>query len=219
MSEGYREHKMENSVGRVISLKKKRKYDFGTVKYPVILTALSVLGIVCGVLLLKYVDSTGLESLVTALTRFNTDNTQKSFASVFGSALVSNAAYSAGLLLAGLCLAGAPFIFAAPFLKGLGTGLISAYMYSKYAIDGLEYCVLMIYPPAVLMLVSIIIAGTESLYTANELHRIIYSDSALSGKFSLKLYLTRYIIPVALCLASSVIGAATAKMFSDLFKL
>ncbi len=200
----------------IIALNKPIGKNIETVKYQLILTFLSVCGIFCGVMLLKIIGKDMLSIVFNVLTEFTSVAAAKSFVELFSVSMCINLIYLFVCMFGGLCIVGQPFIASAIVFKSMSVGFISANLYAEHAIDGLEYCVLLIFPSALLMIIALIIGGTESLHTVKDINSDLFKNNT-EKPLDIRIYALRYFVPFVLCAVSSLVHALTTKMFSDLF--
>lgn len=119
----------------------------------------------------------------------------------------------------GFSLVGYPFLIWLPFLRGMGIGVVTGYFYSVYKALGLGYCVLIIYPGAIVSTLAFILACNDSCeYSKNAFQKAIKGRGQFE-KDETKVYFIRQIIFMGICAASSVIDAIFSASFSGFFEI
>ncbi|MBR4858459.1 MAG: stage II sporulation protein M [Clostridia bacterium] len=119
----------------------------------------------------------------------------------------------------GFSLIGYPFIMWLPVLRGLGFGVLSGYMYSVYKLTGLGYCVLTVYPGAVVSVFAFLIACNDSCeYSKNAFAKAVKGRGQFE-KGETKYFLTRQILFAAICILSSATDAVFTALFTGFFEI
>lgn len=132
----------------------------------------------------------------------------------FINSLAVNAAFMLAVFVFGLCAVGLPLICILPIIRGVGIGMLSGYLYSNFALRGLGYCVLVIYPgltPAIFALLLACSAGINSSY---EMLLSLSSAKAQRGEGSIKIYCMRFLIICILIVLAAVTDAAASRLFA-----
>lgn len=116
-------------------------------------------------------------------------------------------------------LIGYPFILLIPFVKALGIGAVTGYLYFLYRSTGLGYCIMTIYPGAIVSAFSLILACNESCeYSKNAFNKAIKGRGQFE-KDETKLYFIRQFILTLVCVASAAIDAVFSVLFSGFFEI
>lgn len=180
---------------------------------------LFITGIFFGALFIK-LEGTGLNSKINEIVSLyiHSKTGQGIFENFIGSASI-NMFVSAVNIFLGFSLIGYPLIMWLPFMRGLGLGVFSGYMYSYYKLTGLSYCALLVYPGAVISSFAFILACCDSCdYSKNAFEKSIRAKGQFE-KDETKIYLFRQVIYIAICLCSSLIEAIFAAGFSRFFEI
>ena len=120
------------------------------------------------------------------------------------------------LFFFGLSAYGGVFTNLFPFIYGFVVGVISFYMYRTYTLKGLAYCVIMIFPYAVLSMIAIILCTSESI----SMSELILRSISKSNKFidySFKTYYTQYAKNYAFVLLAAALKIILDYLFGTLF--
>lgn len=178
---------------------------------------LFIAGIVFGAYFIKTTDNPAREKTYEICSMFINNKTGQGMSdNLISSISISILFWGANILL-GFSLIGFSLILWVPFLKGVGLGAFSGYMYSAYKISGLGYCALLIYPGAVISAFSLILACFDSCtYSKNAFEKSIRGKGHFE-KDETKIYIIRQLIYLAITLCSSVTDSLFSMIFSKLF--
>lgn len=134
----------------------------------------------------------------------------------------SNAFFKQLLLLLityifGVCAVGVPFLYAVPLCYGAGIGTISAYLYMQYALKGIGYCALLLYPGYIISVVSTICAcGNGIKMSESILKGLLQIETAES--FSYKKLNLQYLILVIVAAGGALLDSVLFRIFSGYFQ-
>ncbi len=182
------------------------------------LAAAFAIGIFTGAVILKHNSETA-EKISEIAEQFIFTRTQQGIGDNFFDSLLVSLIFSGVCLFFSFSLAGYPLLIWMPFLRGMGLGAISGYLYSAYKLTGLGYCVLTVYPAALISSFSFIIACNDGCeYSKNAFAKAVRGRGQFE-KDETKIFLTRQIIFAAVCLVSAIVDAVFAALFSGLFKI
>ncbi len=138
--------------------------------------------------------------------------------------IIINSFLSNGLLMIiniflAFSLIGYPLIIWLPCVKGIGLGAVAGYLYSAYKITGLGYCILTIFPGAVVSTVALIIACNDCCdYSKNAFMKSLRGRGQYE-KDETKIFLIRQLIMIGICFISSFVDSAFSVMFSRFFEI
>lgn len=138
--------------------------------------------------------------------------------------IIINSFLSSGLLMIinlflAFSLVGYPLLIWLPCIKGIGLGSIAGYLYSVYKITGLGYCILTIFPGAIVSTVALIIACNDSCdYSKNAFMKSLRGRGQYE-KDETKIFIIRQLIMIGICIVSSITDSAFSVMFSRFFEI
>lgn len=130
--------------------------------------------------------------------------------------LLFPSAFAALLFFTGLSAYGAIAANVFPAALMFITGMISCYMYSTYTLKGLAYCVIMIFPYAVLTAVGIILCASECIRMSELTLRAVSKTSKLSD-YSFKIYCTQFLRNYLIIAAAAGLKYLLSRLFGGLF--
>lgn len=116
-------------------------------------------------------------------------------------------------------LIGYPLLIWLPCIKGIAIGAIAGYLYSVYKLTGLGYCILTIFPGAIVSTVALIIACNDSCeYSKNAFMKALRGRGQYE-KDETKIYLIRQLVLIGICIVSSIIDSVFSLAFSRFFEI
>lgn len=180
---------------------------------------LFILGILFGAIFIKHGNENINDKVNEIAEVYIQSKTGQGVLQNFFASVSVNGFFTVINLFLGFSLIGYPLIIWLPFLRGLGLGVFSGYMYSFYKLVGLGYCAFLIYPGAVISAFSFILACCDSSnYSKNAYEKSIRAKGQFE-KDETKIYLFRQFIYFTVCLCSSLIEAVFAAGFSRFFEI
>lgn len=121
-------------------------------------------------------------------------------------------------LFFGFCIIGAPFIAGIPIIRGLGIGLVSGYIYSIYGLKGIGYCMIVIFPGALISFIALIYAVIDSFrMSVYSFGAILNNGNRKNGSEKIKIYLIRQMVYLFLFIAAAFADGTANKLFSGIF--
>ena len=104
-------------------------------------------------------------------------------------------------------------------LKGVFSGVLIAYIYNTYAINGLGFVALIIAPVCIFSSFILILASRESLLYSHKLFKNAFQSATVSNSISLsfKLYSIRYLIILLFSLICALFDATLTSIFFNFF--
>lgn len=181
----------------------------------ILLTAVLICGLFLGAVAVRNPNEQLAEALRTVLENEIRTGAGQPIWKKFLSSLGTETLYMLVALVAGLCVAGEPLLWALPLVKGMGVGLIAAYLYKTYTINGMLYFSAVFLLPSVIATASFLFCCNESILMTRDLNRILLKNehTGMGGEM-LRLYFLRYTVLFASLVFSAALGAVLAAFFS-----
>ena len=191
---------------------------FNKNKRLILFVILFAVGVVFGISLYKKNDSTLMIKLLSVFNGYREVRETQSFTVNFVNSLFTYMIYVGTIYVFGLCAVGIPGICAAVFIRGLGIGTISGYMYSEFTLQGLGYCALIIYPGLIASLTAMFMCCNESVCMSRDMLMLV---SFKNNEYTtgIKMYSIRYLIFVLISAVAALVDAVFLMLFSKLFNL
>lgn len=182
-----------------------------------VMLAIFATGMIIGAAFIKRGDELTSESIFDMFTAYIKVKNEQSLGANFMSSFAVNASFLLAAFIFGLCAVGLPFVCSLPLLKGVGIGMLSGYLYAKYALKGLGYCVLIIYPGLIPAIFALLLACSAGIHSSYEMLLSLSSTKAQRGERSIKIYCVRFLIICVLVIISAALDGATSRLFCRLF--
>lgn len=131
--------------------------------------------------------------------------------------LLSNGIFIIFTYIFGLCAIGSPIVCSVPFIKGIGIGIVSAYLYKTYELSGFGYCLLVYYPAQLINMFTILLCSNESYKMSRDIYENIKTSNVFETDNEFKLYHIRYIFFILLYVFASLTGALLNTYLSGIF--
>lgn len=198
-------------------IRKKRKMNANAIKKNqklILLTTVLICGVLLGVLFVKYANNATYLSLQNlAKAHFKQSEAQSVWLNILSN-FGTDCIYISIAFLLGLCLAGEPFLWLLPLVKGLGIGTVSACLYKAYTLRGLEYYALFLLLPNVLSAAVLLFSCNESILFSRDINcSLLKRADRFDGFNAIKLYMLRYFVLLIIMLLSASIGAVVLYLF------
>lgn len=182
-----------------------------------VLLAVFAVGMIIGAIFIKRGDGLISESISDMFTAYIKAKSEQSLSMNFINSLAVNASFMLAAFVFGLCAVGLPFVCSLPLIKGVGIGMLSGYLYAKFALKGLGYCVLVIYPGLIPAVFALLLACSAGIVSSYEMLLSFSSSKAQKWERSIKIYCIRFLVICLLVIISAALDAATGRLFSRLF--
>lgn len=185
----------------------------------IVLTIMLICGLFVGALTVKNTNTVFGETLQSLVENYcvvrNGQSALNNFLSAFGSECI----FLFPAMLFGVCIVGEPILFVLPFLKGLGIGVISGYLYQAYTLQGLMYFSTFILPASVIASAALLLGCKESVLMTRDLSRVLLKGESHDGTEMLKLYILRYAVLFGSLAFSAALSSAITFLFSNKINL
>lgn len=185
----------------------------------VMLTLMLLCGLFVGALTVKNTNTIWRETLKSLVENYCTVRNEQSVWNNFLSAFGSESIFLLLSMLFGVCIVGEPILWILPFIKGLGIGVISGYLYQTFTLQGLTYFSAFVLPASVIASAALLLGCKESVLMTRDLSRALLKGEAHNGTEMLKLYVLRYAVLFGSLLFSAALSTATAFLFANKFNL
>lgn len=117
-----------------------------------------------------------------------------------------------GLLLTnfifGLCAIGFPIPFLTVFMKGIGIGTLSSFLYAEHRLSGFGFCMLVFYPVQLIITLVLIFFGKESTKMSVQLLKSVTEQNIKQNeRHEIKKYAMQFILCLLIVMIVSFISA------------
>lgn len=137
---------------------------------------------------------------------------------IFFNSLISNIIFFLINLFLSFSLIGYPFIIWLPFMKGLGIGAVCGYLYATYKLNGFGYCILTLFPGAIVSTFALISACNKGCEYSKNAYLKAIAGKGQFEKSETKTFMFTQLIFVCICAISSIIDTIFSFVFLGLFK-
>lgn len=187
----------------------------GSNKNVIALTMFSIIGICIGVLC-ETINSDVYSTISVLYDDYLLNINNISFLKIFLKCSAYNSIFIMLSMIFGMCAVGNVFLYVVPFIKGLGIGAACAYIYSTYAIKGVLYSAVIIFPAALIQLISIILSCSESVHMSKEILSLIEHKENENAEPDTRLYILRYLVIFGFIFLSGLIYSGCVMIFSSI---
>lgn len=182
----------------------------------IILVLLFAAGIIAGAIIIKK-DFELISKTEELLAEYTLKRAGQGMLQNFKYSLLTNIIFIIFAVFLSFSLIGYPLIMIVPFLKGMGIGVVSGYLYSIYKFMGLGYSLLMIYPGAIFSVFGLLIICNDCCeYSKNAYNKSVLGRGHFEKNES-KYFLLRQLFFVAITAIGALIDGASSALFSGLF--
>lgn len=187
---------------KVITLRKKRKSTYKkesiskkkfesilNEKYKIFLLLISVVGILFGSLIYRYLPNTDISTIINEnLELMKSGQWIKIFLYFIEfDALFLFLTFFIGTSYIGSFLSSLPIAMKCVFI-----GFQSGYLYNEFELKGVLFCLVLLFPCYIITTASLVFAANESIYMSKYLFQIITNKNT-ANDISVRLYLLRYL--------------------------
>lgn len=173
----------------------------------VFLVFIFIIGVFSGAFSIKNADGQTLIKIKELTENYITLKSTDSVLQNFISASVTDLIFISISAVFGLCLIGAPVLWALPAVRGLGIGIILGYIYSNYSVNGLLYAIAAICIPTSVSACALIISCKESILTVKDLQLAFSNQKEFNVKQYYKFYFLRNVLLYLAMLFSAALGS------------
>ena len=187
------------------------------VKNMIIMIALFAAGMIVGAGIIKKGSSTELLDDFTSIFNIYIDhrNTLNAF-KLFVNAFIVNLILIAADFCAGMSCIGMPVTVIIPIFKGVGYGVLSGYLFIQYAMNGIGYYLLTVFPSAVIASSVLLLSSSSASIMSKEILSVTLEKKQPDSTIAIK-YIKRYAVYFAGIVLASAVETILIKAFSYLF--
>lgn len=183
----------------------------------ILFLVLFAIGMIIGAILIKKDNSEIINSFLNIFKTYIRIKKEQSIGSNFINSLAINLIFVLCAFILGLCAVGLPFISMLPVIKGVGIGMLTGFLYSNFALRGLGYCILVLYPGLMPAVYTLLLSCNIGVNTSYNMLLTLSSNKIIKGETNLKIYCLKFLIFFVLIIFSSVIDAMAISLFSGFF--
>lgn len=136
----------------------------------------------------------------------------------FFNSLIVNLLFVGTAFCSGVSCIGLPLSVSLPVIRGLGTGMLAGYLYKNYAMSGIGYYLLTIFPGAVISVSAMLVACNISSFMSVDILATVISKKQPNSK-DFTDYMKKYLFILIVTVGASVADCVLTKAFSYLFLL
>lgn len=185
----------------------------------ILLICFYVVGSLIGAIAIKNTNGEFLLRIKELTENFIIEKNTQSILQNFLASLLTDSVFIAIIMIFGLCLIGEPIIWLIPLIRGMGMGFVSGYFFRTYSLNGMLYCLIIIFIPATISVASTIFACKESIITSKELYNSVKKSTAITIENYFRLYFLRFLILYSLMVFSAILAAVLTYLFSGKINL
>ena len=187
----------------------------GTGKTSIISAVVIFTGIITGIVIYSFADEALKESIGNRFIIFASDFADKNKPEIFSGLICQNIFYCVLMLVFAFCIYGTPAVFFLSFIKAVGLGVLTTYIYDTYVLKGIEYCLLIIFPGKFILIFSMILLTQNCYINSNSLTSFLTKRT--DEGVNLKKYILRTVVISLLMAISVTVDFITLISFSSLF--
>ena len=199
-------------------VKPKKKINFDYIfdeKYKVILLFVSIASILLGSFIYNsFNDSSFVQIIDNKIALFESKELLKILLFFIKTELI----YFAFAMVIGTSFIGAPLTVFPMSIRSIITGFLGGYMYNEYELKGVLFCLLFIFPYTAVATTSLLFASNESVYMSAKNYNTITNKNT-ADDISVKLYLLRYFILIAINCVCALLNSLLIVLFIDKINL
>lgn len=184
-------------------------------KSAVISSLIIISGIITGVLIYVVNNENLSNDLMEYFLKFNTDFSHKNKPEIFSGLLLPDLIYLTSMSILGTCAFGAPIVILISIINSMGLGTLTAYIYDSFALEGIEYCLIVLLPGKFLLILAMILLTQNCTVTSKHIKNSIFNKDNRVVDF--RKYTARIIVIAIILLLSTLVDYITLTSFISLF--
>lgn len=201
-------------VSAVIN-KPKLKLD-STNKSALISALVIFVGVVVGIALYSALSENLKYELNDHFINYLSTFSQKNKPELISGLIFQNIIYFVLMLIFSVCLYGTLAIFMISSLKAVGLGILTTHIYCKFALKGIEYCLLVLFPGKFILILAMLLLTQNCYVNSNSILRVMRNQE--DRVVDMKKFSLRSAVIFLLLLISSTVDFISAVSFSQLFE-
>ena len=173
-------------------------------------------GIIIGAIVYSIAKSDVTDTLCEYFLKFTTDFSNKNKPEIISGLTLTHLPYLFMMFIFGTSLIGTPAVFTLTAMKSIGLGLLTTFIYDTYSLEGIEYCLLVLFPGKFILIFAIILLTQNCCI--NSLG-IKYTVKGIEGRVvQFDKYILRSVFIVILFVLASIVDFLMINFFSSLFE-
>lgn len=140
------------------------------------------------------------------------------YAEILGMLLKSETVFFLLAFFIGTSFIGAPLSVIPVILKCVFTGFLGGYMYDCFALNGVLFCLLFVFPYSAVVTTSLIFAANESIYMSLQNYKAS-SNAKIADNISVRLYLLRYLVLAVIVITSAAVNSIFITLLANKINL
>lgn len=177
-----------------------------------------LLGVLLGALKIKNGSADSIAAIAQSFNEYILSRQNANLFNIFVKAVFMWLPYVAAAFLCGTSLAGMATVPLVSGYFGYTYGILSAYLYSTFSIQGIGFCMLIIIPARVIAAFALMLACRESFAFSLMMAKLtLRTKSAAHAYFDFKNYCLRYLFILLLLIASTLVDCLFFKAFGGFF--
>ena len=203
----------------VVSLNKAKVYEFLSKNHTLlVLTAFYIIGMVVGALSI-HGNARALSLAESALKSYITARGGETFTQIMLSSASSSYLYLLLSFIAGASMLGVVLVPMLLAYRGFWYGVLSALLYSNYAVRGIAFNAVLVIPSSVLFLLCLLLAARESVGFSLVIAKLTLPKTNPANLYTdFKSYCGRYLIIGVVSFLPAVLDAVMAGSFMGYFE-
>lgn len=186
-----------------------------TKKSALISAVLLIAGIISGAVLYLISKDSIVSELWEYFINFSTDFSNKNKPEIFSGLVLQNLAYYILMLVFAVCAFGTPVVFFLSFIKSTGLGMLTAYIFDSFALEGMEYCLLVLLPGKFILIFAMILLTQNCYLTSLDVNKSL--RNLKDGGVDFRKFSLRSLLLLIILLLSAAVDFAAVTTFSSLF--
>lgn len=188
-----------------------------TKKSAILSSLVIVAGLVAGSVIYLLCSEDFTNNLFDYLISFATDFSNKNKPEIYSGLVLQNLIYYILMLIFGTSVIGTPAVFLISFIKTIGLSFLTTYLYDTFALKGIEYCLLIIFPGKFFLIFAMVLLTQNCYCTSTDIMKSMKIKDSRGVNF--KKFTARSLLILLILIASSIIDFIMIISFSSLFEL